>query len=246
MTSPANSDPASVNDATSTRSFTELPSARIPTQHGEFTAYAFANDGSARGQAREHLVCVWGDLADGASGDGDIASGTSGGAAGDIADGEAGGEPVLVRVHSECITGDVLGSQRCDCGKQLDMAMEIIGTAGRGVLLYLRDHEGRGIGLRHKLQAYRLQDDGRDTVDANLHQGFPADARQYGVAAEILGQLGVSRIRLLTNNPSKIDQLSELGIEVLERVPLETVPSHENIDYLRAKRDRLGHLLSSL
>lgn len=214
MTSPANSDPASA------KSITELPSARIPTRHGEFTAYAFANHGSAR----EHLVCVWGD----------------------ISDGNLSSEPILVRVHSECITGDVLGSQRCDCGQQLDMAMEMIGTAGRGVLLYLRDHEGRGIGLQHKLQAYRLQDDGRDTVDANLHQGFPADARQYGVAADILGQLGVARIRLLTNNPSKIDQLSELGIEVLERVPLETVPSHENIDYLKAKRDRLGHLLSSL
>jgi len=190
--------------------------ARIPTRFGEFTAQVFVD----KSRNREHLACVLGDL--------------------------SGEEPVLARVHSECITGDVLGSQRCDCGKQLEMAMEIIGTAGRGVLLYLRDHEGRGIGLRHKLLAYELQDAGHDTVEANLHQGVPIDARDYNIAAEMLSQLGVSTIRLLTNNPAKIEQLANLGIMVSERVPLETVPSQENIRYLQTKRDKLGHILSRL
>ena len=155
-------------------------------------------------------------------------------------------EPVLVRVHSECITGDVLGSQRCDCGAQLEMAMEIIGTAGSGVLLYLRDHEGRGIGLEHKLRAYELQDAGRDTVEANLLQGLPADARSYAIAAQMLAHLGVRKVRLLTNNPVKLQELADLGIEVTERVPLLTLPSEENIRYLRTKRDKLGHLLENL
>ena len=190
--------------------------ARIPTQFGEFTVYAFT-DGSS---AREHLACVRGDL--------------------------AGGEPVLTRVHSECLTGDVLGSQRCDCGIQLEMGLEQIGTAGRGVLLYLRNHEGRGIGLGHKLKAYELQDAGQDTVEANLHQGLPIDARDYYLAAAMLRHLEVGSIRLLTNNPAKIDQLSQYGIAVAERVPLETAPSPENLRYLKTKRDKLGHLLSSL
>ena len=155
-------------------------------------------------------------------------------------------EPVLVRVHSECITGDVFGSQRCDCGAQLEMAMEIIGTAGRGVLLYLRDHEGRGIGLEHKLRAYEMQDAGRDTVEANLLQGLPADARSYAIAAQMLAHLGVRKVRLLTNNPVKLQELADLGIEVTERVPLLTLPSEENIRYLRTKRDKLGHLLENL
>ena len=190
--------------------------ARIPTQFGEFTVYAFTDGASDR----EHLACVRGDL--------------------------TGDEPVLARVHSECLTGDILGSQRCDCGTQLEMALELISSAGRGVLLYLRNHEGRGIGLGHKLKAYELQDAGQDTVEANLHQGLPVDARDYCIAAEMLHYLEVGSVRLLTNNPGKIDQLANYGVAVAERMPLETVPSPENLRYLKTKRDKLGHLLSSL
>ncbi len=204
------------NSQSSSSRIHPVATARIPTHFGEFTAHAFADESCHR----EHLACVWGDI--------------------------AGQEPVLVRVHSECITGDVLGSQRCDCGTQLEMAMELIGTAGRGVLLYLRNHEGRGIGLKHKLRAYELQDAGHDTVEANLHQGVPIDARDYDIAAKMIRQLGISTIRLLTNNPAKIEQLAQLGITISERVPLETLPSQENIGYLRTKRDKLGHFLNRL
>jgi len=152
-------------------------------------------------------------------------------------------ESVLVRVHSECFTGDVFRSRRCDCGAQLDRAIEMIAAEGAGVLVYLRGHEGRGIGLRHKLEAYALQDGGYDTVDANLALGFPADARTYGVGAAILRELGVRRMRLLTNNPAKRAGLEGYGLEISEALPLATTPTTENLYYLETKRDRFGHLL---
>jgi 3,4-dihydroxy 2-butanone 4-phosphate synthase/GTP cyclohydrolase II len=156
------------------------------------------------------------------------------------------GKPnVLVRVHSECFTGDVLGSVRCDCGMQLRDAIRRIGTEGEGVLVYIRGHEGRGIGLRHKLEAYALQDDGLDTVEANVELGFSPDARDYGVGAQILVDLGVSTMRLLTNNPTKRAGLEGYGLEIVERVPLQSEPHPENVDYLRTKRDKLGHLLDA-
>ena len=150
---------------------------------------------------------------------------------------------VLVRVHSECLTGDVFGSRRCDCGTQLDRALEIINEAGRGAVIYLRGHEGRGIGLHNKLHAYRLQDRGLDTVEANLELGLPSDGRDYGVAAQILGDLGIGTLRLLTNNPAKREGLEADGLTVLERVPLCTEPTPENVHYLAAKQRRMGHLL---
>jgi 3,4-dihydroxy 2-butanone 4-phosphate synthase/GTP cyclohydrolase II len=154
----------------------------------------------------------------------------------------SGDEPVLVRLHSECLTGDVFGSQRCDCGPQLEAALDRIAAAGRGVIVYLRQ-EGRGIGLLNKLRAYHLQDMGLDTVEANLHLGFPADLRDYREAAMILRDLGIERVRLLTNNPRKIAALEELGFEIVERVPLELPPTEHNHRYLRTKRDKLGHLV---
>jgi 3,4-dihydroxy 2-butanone 4-phosphate synthase/GTP cyclohydrolase II len=157
----------------------------------------------------------------------------------------AGKENVLVRVHSECFTGDVLGSVRCDCGMQLRDAIRRIGTEGEGVLVYIRGHEGRGIGLRHKLEAYALQDDGLDTVEANVELGFSPDARDYGVGAQILVDLGISTMRLLTNNPTKRAGLEGYGLEIVERVPLQSEPHPENVGYLRTKRDKLGHLLDA-
>jgi 3,4-dihydroxy 2-butanone 4-phosphate synthase / GTP cyclohydrolase II len=150
---------------------------------------------------------------------------------------------VLVRVHSECLTGDVFGSRRCDCGTQLDRALEIINEAGRGAVIYLRGHEGRGIGLHNKLHAYKLQDRGLDTVEANLELGLPSDGRDYSVAAQILGDLGIGTLRLLTNNPAKREGLEADGLTVLERVPLCTEPTPENVHYLAAKQRRMGHLL---
>jgi 3,4-dihydroxy 2-butanone 4-phosphate synthase / GTP cyclohydrolase II len=196
-----------------------LAETRLPTAHGEFTAFGYrmAIDGS------EHVALVYGDPADLRT-----------------------GEPVLVRVHSECLTGDVFGSRRCDCGPQRDEALERVVTAGRGVVVYLRGHEGRGIGLLAKLQAYQLQDGGRDTVDANLDLGLPADARHYGAATQILRDLGVGSVRLLTNNPAKTDGLESYGIEVTERVPLTPHPNDHNLAYLRTKRDRMGHDLPDL
>jgi 3,4-dihydroxy 2-butanone 4-phosphate synthase/GTP cyclohydrolase II len=187
--------------------------ARIPTRHGDFTAYVFESllDGV------EHLAFVRGEI--------------------------AGTEDVLVRVHSECLTGDVFGSMRCDCGVQLDSALERVATEGRGVVVYLRGHEGRGIGLGHKLRAYSLQDEGRDTVEANVELGFPVDSREYGIGSQILVDLGVSTMRLMTNNPSKYGGLEGYGLEIVERVPLHVAPNHENISYLRAKQEKLGHLL---
>ncbi|MCM8748432.1 bifunctional 3,4-dihydroxy-2-butanone-4-phosphate synthase/GTP cyclohydrolase II [Thermomicrobiaceae bacterium CFH 74404] len=154
----------------------------------------------------------------------------------------SGEEPVLVRVHSECLTGDVFGSQRCDCGEQLEAALRLLGEAGRGVLIYLRQ-EGRGIGLLNKLRAYHLQDQGLDTVEANLELGFPADLRNYREAALILRDLGIQRLRLLTNNPRKVEALSDCGFEIVERVPLEIPANEHNRRYLETKRDKLGHLL---
>ncbi|HHN46296.1 MAG TPA: bifunctional 3,4-dihydroxy-2-butanone-4-phosphate synthase/GTP cyclohydrolase II [Planctomycetes bacterium] len=155
------------------------------------------------------------------------------------------GDPVLVRVHSECLTGDGFGSLRCDCGEQLQAALAMIERAGEGVLLYMRQ-EGRGIGLEKKLKAYHLQDEGLDTVEANHHLGLPEDLRDYGIGAQILSHLGVVRMRLLTNNPRKIKSISGFGLEIVERVPIEVGLSDENVRYLRTKRDKLGHLLENV
>jgi 3,4-dihydroxy 2-butanone 4-phosphate synthase / GTP cyclohydrolase II len=157
-----------------------------------------------------------------------------------------GGDPVLVRVHSECLTGDVLGSRRCDCGTQLDDSLAAIAAEGRGVLVYLRGHEGRGIGLGHKLAAYNLQDAGHDTVDANTLLGLPVDDREYGIGAQMLVDLGVQRMRLMTNNPAKYEGLQGYGLEIIERVPLASRVTAENVTYLETKRRRMGHLLGDL
>ena len=161
---------------------------------------------------------------------------------GDIGD----GQDVLVRVHSECLTGDTLGSRRCDCGTQLRLALEAVAAERRGVVLYVRGHEGRGIGILHKLAAYNLQDNGADTVDANLSLGLPADAREYGTGAQILFDLGVRTMRLLTNNPAKRAGLEGYGLEIVGRVPLPVVANSDNLRYLRSKRDRMGHDLPGL
>jgi 3,4-dihydroxy 2-butanone 4-phosphate synthase/GTP cyclohydrolase II len=191
---------------------------RLPTRYGAFTAFGYRStvDGS------EHLALVHGDPAGLA------------------------GEPVLTRVHSECLTGDVFGSSRCDCGPQLEEALERIVQEGRGVVIYLRGHEGRGIGLLAKLQAYQLQDGGRDTVDANLDLGLPADARHYGAATQILRDLGVASVRLMTNNPDKTSSLESYGVPVAERVALTPRPNDHNLAYLLTKRDRMGHDLPDL
>jgi 3,4-dihydroxy 2-butanone 4-phosphate synthase/GTP cyclohydrolase II len=157
-----------------------------------------------------------------------------------------GEENVLVRVHSECLTGDVFGSLRCDCGTQLHSALDQISKEGRGVVVYLRGHEGRGIGLGHKMRAYALQEDGRDTVDANLELGFAAETREYGIGAQILVDLGISTMKLMTNNPDKFGGLEGFGLDITERVALQSSPTEENIEYLRTKRDRMGHLLEGL
>ncbi len=190
--------------------------ARIPTAHGTFTAVGY----DSKLDGIEHVALVYGEIGD--------------------------GEDVLVRVHSECLTGDVFGSLRCDCGPQLDAALEAVAAQGRGVVLYMRGHEGRGIGLMHKLQAYQLQDDGADTVDANLALGVPADARDYGTGAQILCELGIKSMRLLTNNPAKRVGLEGYGLRVIDRVPLPISPNPENLRYLRTKRDRMGHELHQL
>lgn len=149
----------------------------------------------------------------------------------------------LVRVHSECLTGDVFSSMRCDCGQQLQAAMARISVEGNGVVVYLRGHEGRGIGIGHKIRAYALQDGGLDTVDANAALGLPVDSREYGVGAQILADVGVTRMRLMTNNPNKHGGLQGFGLEIVERVALPTTATTHNLAYLRTKRDRLGHVL---
>jgi 3,4-dihydroxy 2-butanone 4-phosphate synthase/GTP cyclohydrolase II len=212
---------------------------RLPTRHGDFTAYGYRStiDGS------EHLALVYGDVV--STGSTSAGGSTSGVSTGSTSEGST-GEAVLTRVHSECLTGDVFGSQRCDCGPQLDEALEQVVAAGRGIVVYLRGHEGRGIGLVAKLQAYALQDAGRDTVDANLDLGLPADARHYGAASQVLRDLGVSRVRLLTNNPEKSESLEDFGIHVDAQVPLTPRPNKHNLAYLRTKRDRMGHSLPDL
>ena len=158
-----------------------------------------------------------------------------------------GEDDVLVRVHSECLTGDVFGSLRCDCGVQLDAAMQPIAEEGLGVVVYLRGHEGRGIGIGHKIRGLqRSRTQGHDTVDANLELGLPVDSREYGIGAQILVDLGITTMRLMTNNPAKYGGLEGFGLEIVERVPLETAPNPENIAYLRTKRERMGHLLEGL
>ncbi|HEX5949697.1 MAG TPA: bifunctional 3,4-dihydroxy-2-butanone-4-phosphate synthase/GTP cyclohydrolase II [Actinomycetota bacterium] len=191
-----------------------LAEARIPTDHGEFQAYAY--ESSVDGLT--HVALVAGNVAD--------------------------GEEILVRVHSECLTGDVFGSLRCDCGMQLRAAIEAVAAEGRGVILYMRGHEGRSIGLTHKLRAYLLQEQGLDTVEANEELGFPPDPRDYGIGAQILQDLGVRSMRLLTNNPAKRAGLEGYGLSIVERVPLEIRPTAENEGYLRTKQEKLGHLLS--
>ena len=185
--------------------------ARIPTEHGTFTAVGYRS----LVDDRQHIALVIGDLGD--------------------------GESVLTRVHSECLTGDVFGSLRCDCGDQLDQAMARVAEEGRGVVLYIRGHEGRGIGLLHKLAAYKLQDEGFDTVDANVNLGLPVDARDYGVGAQILYDLGVRSMRIMTNNPTKRAGIEGYGLSILEQVPLFVDANDENRGYLMAKATRLGH-----
>ena len=189
-------------------------SARIPTKLGEFTAHSYRNNFNKE----ENIALVLGDV--------------------------AGVDSPLVRVHSECLTGDLIGSLRCDCGSQFQTSLEMIGEEGVGILIYLRGHEGRGIGLGKKLRAYNLQDQGLDTVDANLEQGLPVDSRDYYFAAKILQDLSVTKIRLLTNNPKKKSELEDEGIDIVLRVPLETAPTEENKRYLETKKTRLGHILN--
>ena len=190
-----------------------VASARVPLRYGEFTAVGYASSYDER----EHVAFVFGDVGD--------------------------GEDVLVRVHSECLTGDVFGSLRCDCGPQLDAALAAVARQGRGVVLYIRGHEGRGIGLLHKLQAYQLQDAGSDTLDANLQLGLPADARDYGTGAQILVDLGIHSMRLLSNNPAKRAGLEGYGLRITGREPLPVHANPENLRYLETKRDRMGHEL---
>jgi 3,4-dihydroxy 2-butanone 4-phosphate synthase/GTP cyclohydrolase II len=193
-----------------------LTDARIPTEYGEFTAVAY----ESVLDGEQHVALVKGEV-----------------------DGK---QNVLVRVHSECLTGDAFGSLRCDCGPQLQGAMATIAENGSGVVVYLRGHEGRGIGLAHKLRAYSLQEEGLDTVDANLELGLPSDSREYGIGAQILVDLGVTTMRLMTNNPTKYGGLEGFGLDIVERVPIQPVTNPENIEYLRTKRERMGHLLEGL
>ncbi len=193
-----------------------ISEATIPTVYGDFHAVVFAS----LLDGVEHMALVRGDI--------------------------TGAKDLLVRVHSECLTGDALGSLRCDCGPQLTTAMARVVEEGKGVIVYLRGHEGRGIGLGHKIRAYQLQEQGRDTVDANTELGLPVDSREYGVGAQILNELGVTTMRLMTNNPAKYGGLEGFGLNITSRVPLESSPTPQNIAYLRTKKERMGHLLEGL
>ena len=184
----------------------------LPTKYGDFTLYSYMS----KITGESHLALVKGDIRT--------------------------GQPVLARVHSECLTGDVFGSQRCDCGEQLDMAMKRISKEGRGVLLYMRQ-EGRGIGFVNKMRAYSLQDKGMDTVEANKALGFPADMRDYGIGAEILADLGAKKLRLLTNNPKKISGIEGFGLEIVERLPIQVKANKRNVRYLTTKMEKMGHIL---
>ncbi|QFY43254.1 GTP cyclohydrolase II [Candidatus Methylospira mobilis] len=192
---------------------TDVVSARLPTRYGEFALHYYANSSDKK----EHLALVMGDVSK--------------------------GENILVRAHSECLTGDIFGSMRCDCGDQLDKALAMIGQEGKGALIYLRQ-EGRGIGLLKKLQAYNLQDSGLDTVEANLHLGHREDERDYAIAAAILKALNIASVRLITNNPLKLEALRALGIQINGRVALEIAANTENADYLRTKAEKMRHWLS--
>jgi len=189
-----------------------LVQTRLPTEHGEFVLHFYSNTLDDK----EHIALVKGDVAN--------------------------RENVPVRIHSECFTGDVLGSRRCDCGEQLAMAMQLINEAGFGVLIYLRQ-EGRGIGLLKKLQAYNLQDAGMDTVDANIHLGHLADEREYNIAALMLENLQIKSIKLMTNNPQKMDDMKKLGINVAGRIPVESVAHNDNVGYLKTKAKKMAHML---
>ncbi len=190
----------------------DLVQTRLPTEHGEFVLHFYSNTLDDK----EHIALVKGDVAN--------------------------RENVPVRIHSECFTGDVLGSRRCDCGEQLAMAMQLINEAGFGVLIYLRQ-EGRGIGLLKKLQAYNLQDAGMDTVDANIHLGHLADEREYNIAALMLENLQIKSIKLMTNNPQKMDDMKKLGINVAGRIPVESVAHNDNVGYLKTKAKKMAHIL---